>query len=186
MTVLENIQPYNIMKKEIIELINKCITNKEYMLNPIVKDGLPFQSVRYTKTSFITTYTNIKQDSKHGSWIGSTQPYKSLNNQERHYITFNFEDEPSITINSIKDGEDLKGTLMLIETKSLFGFKYNKKVNVDVINQRYKYVLLYGNLQFDMHDFEVNDIVKDYLQNIADFREVKYKEQVKERIEKYS
>lgn len=166
------------MKNQIIELINKCITNKTFMVEPQTRNGNYYQAHSYSRRSHDTRWQTSLHISNEVNGITRTS-------EGRHHLQFHFEDAPSIYISSFIDEEN-KETIDVFITKNIIGMEYQKKYKVDVTNRKWKYLLTYGELEFDMQDFEVNDLVKDYKQNLADFIEAKYKEQVKQRIEKYS
>lgn len=187
------------MKKQIIELINSCISNKEYMLNKPVRNNCGFiQNIEYSNKKCITAYLH---DPK---YVGTDGHFKSRyarlitkKHEDKHFIKFHFDDSPSITI-SPKESDGFYGTAEIdIPKKFLWFFEYMKKTTVKIINSPYKYILYYGVLTFEISDEEVDTIVNNYNRNYSKFTEEdsiqrkkelmeNYPQQIEERIKKYS
>jgi len=165
------------MKEQIIELINKCISNKDYLLNPIKTAGSYSTGVMYE--------SNKVQD----RWQYENK-YPRLNEQitsfkGRHKLLFVFTDSPSINIYS-RSSDEVIGEMIVYTKESFLGFSYPKKHIVKTCSREYTYILSYGELKFELPEYQVNDIVADYQRNLEGFRQEKYTEQIKQRIEKYS
>lgn len=169
------------MKEKILELINNCINNKDFLFHRIkINDN----------SSIIQQYTGINsydleyciRDIDDSHIIRNNVVYLK---ERRHIINIIFDEQPGINIESEQSSFTIEKNCNITVQKSFFGIKYNKNIYTDVKHITYKYILIYGKYKFELEDSVVDDIVKLYQENIQKHKNIKYEEQINERIEKY-
>lgn len=158
------------MKEKIIELINKCITSKDYQLKQF--NGNLEENIHYSHKNYTTRFSNDSNTNK------LVEKY-----EKRHVISFPFKDEPRIVIESKSNpSENTESNQTVLIDKSFLGFKYKRKITVKTNNIKWKYVLIYGKVEYELKDYQVNDIIADYKENLNKFRVETYNEQINTRI----
>jgi len=187
--ITERLEKLEAIKKNMLHLIEKCISNKDFLFRRIkVK-----QEVEYSPMGarHIIVYSGVKCYQED---LSLTEPARHEDNYtwdavhskiKKHVLNLTFEDEPCITIRAVGTPRIEKNVRVIID-KTFLGYCYQKQCVIDIEHNDYHYEMTCGKHVFVLTDDVVNDIVFNYEINKNHFENIVFEEQLQKRIEKYS